>query len=95
MTIQAYQRYRSNLNVWTSKQNQSEGNLESSEESGDTQEVRDGSALPGATMDTCDVFEVASFFAGDWTSDLEGGSDGSWNYSDIIAWYGTANLKGL
>ena len=78
----------------TSEHSQSEDGLESSEESEDMQEIRGGPALPECNDgdDTIDseVLDVESLFSGDWTSDLEGGSDrcGSddspWVYRDSV-----------
>ena len=77
----------------TSEQSQSEGGLESCEESEDIQEIRGGSAPPECNEgdDAIEVLDVESLFSGDWTSDLEGGSDrcGSdddspWVYKDGV-----------
>ena len=74
----------------TSEQSQSEDGLESSEKVEEIQEIRDGSALPECNDgdDVIEVLDVESLFAGDWTSDLDGGSerggsdDSPWAYSD-------------
>jgi hypothetical protein len=74
----------------TSEQSQIEDDLERSEESEDIQEIRDGSALPDDGDDDLEVLDIESLFAGDWTTDLEGGSDrcGSddspWDHSDGV-----------
>ena len=72
----------------TSEKSESEDDLasESSKESEDVQEIHDGSALPGCNDgdDVLEVLDIESLFAGDWTSDLEGGSD--WCGSDDSPW---------
>ena len=65
----------------TSEESQREDGPESSEESEDIQKIRDED-------DGIEVLDVESLFLGDWTSDLDGGSDGCssddrpWVYSD-------------
>ena len=78
----------------TSEKSESEDDLasESSKESEDVQEIRDGSALPECDdgNDVLEVLDVESLFAGDRTIDSEGDSDrccseGShWVYSDGV-----------
>jgi hypothetical protein len=72
----------------TSTEQTSEDDLERSEESKD---IRDDSALPECNdRDDFIKLDIESLFTGDWTSDLEGGSErcGSddipWVYSDSV-----------
>ena len=68
----------------------SEDDLESSKESEDIHETRDGSALPECNDGDDEALDVESLFTGEWTSDLKGGSDrcGSddspWDYRDRV-----------
>ena len=69
-----------------SEQSQSQDDLERLEESKDVPGVCKGPVLPECN-DGGDVFEaldVDGLFVGDWTSDLEGGSDSPWDCSEGV-----------